>query len=170
MTRSEKLELEIDGRLVTAELTIDDGVVTIRLGEQTATVAVSQPEPGYLVLIEQHRQNRVFRALPEASPTGESIFSINDRPVRVEIRDRRRRRAHAMEGGGPASLVSPMPGKVVSLLVNEGATVEAGQGLIIVEAMKMQNEIQAPRAGRVTAIRATIDQTVNAGEVLVVVE
>jgi biotin carboxyl carrier protein len=167
MTRSDRLELEIDGRPVTAELTIDGEVATIRIGDQTATVAVSRPEPGLLVLLHE---NRVFRSHQESSATGESIFNINDRRVRVEVRDRRRRRPHPVESGGPASLASPMPGKVVNLLVSEGAMVEPGQGLIIVEAMKMQNEIQAPRAGRVATIRATIGQTVNAGEVLVVVE
>ena len=76
--------------------------------------------------------------------------------------------AHA--GDASAQIVAPMPGKVVRVLVEAGAQVEAGDGLVIVEAMKMQNEMKSPRAGTVTALHAEAGATVNAGDVLVVVE
>jgi biotin carboxyl carrier protein len=63
-----------------------------------------------------------------------------------------------------------MPGKVVRVLVEEGATVEAGAGLVVVEAMKMQNELKSPKAGTVTELRAREGTTVNAGDVLAVIE
>jgi biotin carboxyl carrier protein len=63
-----------------------------------------------------------------------------------------------------------MPGKVVRLLVAPGDAVTAGQGLIVVEAMKMQNEIKAPRAGRVLEVRAAEGATVAAGEALLILE
>ena len=63
-----------------------------------------------------------------------------------------------------------MPGKVVRVLVKPGETVEAGQGLLVVEAMKMQNEMRAPRAGRIVSLPAVEGATVAAGEVLVVIE
>jgi biotin carboxyl carrier protein len=71
---------------------------------------------------------------------------------------------------GAAEIVSPMPGKIVRVLVTEGATVEAGAGVIVVEAMKMQNEMKAPKAGLVISINAQEGATVNAGDVLAVIE
>jgi biotin carboxyl carrier protein len=62
-----------------------------------------------------------------------------------------------------------MPGKVIRLLVREGDTVEAGQGLVVVEAMKMQNEMKSPKAGQVVKLSAHVGATVAAGEVLVVI-
>jgi biotin carboxyl carrier protein len=63
-----------------------------------------------------------------------------------------------------------MPGKVIRVLVNKGDAVEAGQGLVVVEAMKMQNEMKAARPGRVAEVRVQGGDTVGAGETLVVLE
>jgi biotin carboxyl carrier protein len=63
-----------------------------------------------------------------------------------------------------------MPGKVVRVLVEVGQQVEAGQGVVVVEAMKMQNELKSPKAGTVTELRAKPGSTVNAGDVLAVIE
>lgn len=70
---------------------------------------------------------------------------------------------------GRADVSSPMPGKVVRVLVLEGDEVLAGQGVVVVEAMKMQNELQSPRAGRVTSVRVREGAAVAAGEIMVVV-
>ena len=72
--------------------------------------------------------------------------------------------------GGPEEVVSVMPGKVVRLLVAKGDAVSAGQGLVVVEAMKMENEIAAPRAGRVAELAVSPGQTVESGARLVVLE
>jgi len=80
-----------------------------------------------------------------------------------------RRHGH-VEAEGRQQIVAPMPGKVVRLLVKAGDRVEAGQGLVVVEAMKMQNEIRSPKSGTVERVLATEGQTVNAGEVLAWVE
>lgn len=71
---------------------------------------------------------------------------------------------------GAAEIVAPMPGKVVRVLVQSGVEVEAGAGILVVEAMKMQNEMKAPKAGKVVSINAVVGATVNAGDVLAVVE
>ena len=71
---------------------------------------------------------------------------------------------------GPAQIASPMPGKIVRVLAAEGDTVAEGQGIVVVEAMKMQNEMQAPRAGTVRSLRAATGATVAAGEVLATIE
>ncbi|SRR6266540_2793107 len=79
-------------------------------------------------------------------------------------------RSASGQGHGAAQIVAPMPGKVVRCLVEIGARVELGQGIIVVEAMKMQNEMKAPKAGTVTALNAAPYRTVNAGDILVVIE
>ena len=63
-----------------------------------------------------------------------------------------------------------MPGKVIKILVEPEQTVEAGEGLLILEAMKMQNEVRAPGAGRVAAVRVAVGDTVASGQVLVTLE
>ena len=91
----------------------------------------------------------------------------------VAIRDRKRLPANAGSdgrSGGRATLVSPMPGKVVRVMCSVGDEVAANQGLLVVEAMKMQNEVQSPKIGKVAELRVREGQTVNAGEVLAVVE
>jgi biotin carboxyl carrier protein len=73
----------------------------------------------------------------------------------------------AVQAEGRQQVVAPMPGKVVRVLVSAGEQVEAGQGLLVVEAMKMQNEIRSPKSGTVEKVVASEGQTVNAGDVLV---
>ena len=69
-----------------------------------------------------------------------------------------------------ARIVAPMPGKVVRVLLNVGDQVAAGAGIVVVEAMKMQNEMKSPKAGTVAALHVDVGATVNAGDVLAVVE
>jgi biotin carboxyl carrier protein len=71
---------------------------------------------------------------------------------------------------GPTPVLAPMPGKVVKVLVKQGDAVTAGQGLVIVEAMKMENELRAPRAGTVAAVRAREGQPVEGQETLVTID
>jgi len=91
----------------------------------------------------------------------------------IEIHDPRSlraRRGSAQDEKGPRKIVAPMPGRVVRLLVGENAEVEAGQGIVVVEAMKMQNEIKSPKKGIVKKITAAAGAAVNAGDVLAIVE
>jgi biotin carboxyl carrier protein len=91
----------------------------------------------------------------------------------VELRDPRSLRARkggAHDEKGPRKVIAPMPGRVVRLLVAEQAQVEAGQGIVVVEAMKMQNEIKSPKKGIVKKIVAAPGAAVNSGDVLAIVE
>ena len=84
--------------------------------------------------------------------------------------DRPPRRAVLGVGDDAALIIAPMAGKVVRVSVEVGASVTAGEGIIVVEAMKMQNELKAPKAGTVTALNTQTGATVNGGEVLAVIE
>jgi biotin carboxyl carrier protein len=90
----------------------------------------------------------------------------------VQIRDPRslRGRGGTNDDKGPRKLVAPMPGKVVRVLAAQDTEVEAGQGLLVVEAMKMQNEIRSPKKGVVRKMVAVPGANVNAGDVLAIVE
>ena len=73
-------------------------------------------------------------------------------------------------GSGRQSIAAPMPGKIVRVLVAVGDRVEAGHGLVVVEAMKMQNEMKAPRPGVIVEVKAVAGATVAAGDVLIALE
>ncbi len=85
-------------------------------------------------------------------------------------RSLRSRKRAGMDDAGPQKLVSSMPGKVVRVLAREGDEVAAGQGLVVVEAMKMQNEVRSPKAGTLIKMLAKPGMNVDAGEVLAIVE
>jgi biotin carboxyl carrier protein len=90
----------------------------------------------------------------------------------AEVRDPRslRGRVRAVDEHGPKKLTAPMPGKIVRVLVSQGAEVEAGAGVLVVEAMKMQNEIKSPKKGTIQKILVSEGAAVNVGDVLAIVE
>ena len=90
----------------------------------------------------------------------------------AEVRDPRslRARTRAADDHGPRKLTAPMSGKIVRVLTREGSEVDAGAGLVVVEAMKMQNEIKSPKKGTVQKILVKQGAAVNAGDVLAIVE
>ena len=99
---------------------------------------------------------------------------VDGRNYRVNLMDERRVRTSGGIAGGAVhgrQMVSvPMPGKVIAILVAEGDTVEKGQGLVIVEAMKMENEVRSPIAGEVKEIKVKQGDTVEGGAALLIVE
>lgn len=103
----------------------------------------------------------------EARVTGNEV-TIGGARFSIEIDDPRqwKRSAGSANSSGRASLTAAMPGKIVRVLVAVGDEVAAGQGMLVIEAMKMQNELKAPRAGRVTAIEVKENDSVNAGALL----
>jgi biotin carboxyl carrier protein len=101
------------------------------------------------------------------------IVHVNGQPVQVSL-------SHAGKTGraesgaaiqaGPQRIVAPMPGRIIKVLVKTGDSVAARQGLVVVEAMKMENELRSPRAGTVAEVRVTEGMSVDAHTVLVVVD
>lgn len=131
----------------------------------------------YLLLVD----GRVYKARVESSQVSRGapgLFGLFDVALAgnaygITVIDPKRLRTGentAAHSTGTAQIISPMPGKVVRVLVEAGAQVEAGQGVMVVEAMKMQNEMKAPKAGIVISINTEVGATVSAGDVLAVIE
>jgi biotin carboxyl carrier protein len=99
---------------------------------------------------------------------------VDGRNYHVNLVDERRVRVGGAQGGlelqGRQKVVVPMPGKIIAVLVSEGDQVEKGQGLVIVEAMKMENEVHSPIAGEVKEIKVKPGDTVEGGALMLVVE
>jgi biotin carboxyl carrier protein len=88
---------------------------------------------------------------------------------RAMLREKARRGAGAQTHGGPLEVHAIIPGRVVAVSVKPGDTIEAGQQLLVVEAMKMQNELRAPREGTIERVGVEVGQTIEVGDLLVVI-
>lgn len=118
---------------------------------------------------------QVFECRVEGQPLsgGDVDVLVGTDQYAVTLIDPKRLRgaaAASADTDGAARIVASMPGKVVRVLVEEGALVEAGDGIVVVEAMKMQNEMKAPKAGTVAMLNVEVGTTVNGGDVLAVIE
>lgn len=117
---------------------------------------------------------RVEATVVAGREPGALTIGVDGQDVPVQMRTggagRRGRDTGSASGSGPQRVVAPMPGKVVRVLVKPGDEVKPRQGLVVIEAMKMENELKAARAGRVRDVHVTEAQSVDAGAVLVIVE
>jgi len=160
-----KRVLSVNGRQRVIEILDPPPACRFELdGTQARMSSIESPEPGvYSILLD----GRSYDAFVEESPSGLVVW-IEGQRFEVAVHDPRRwSRNSARHGGeGVQTITSPMPGKVVRVLVSPGDAVEAGQGVIVVEAMKMQNEMKANRAGTVLSLPAKEGATVTAGDVL----
>jgi biotin carboxyl carrier protein len=175
-----KLRIEVDGQECSLDLQWNGTATEYRLGVQqteasqaglrssSGTASVIQVMPSVFSVLLGHRSFTI-----DIVPNGENleVWTGGERHV-VSIADARDRssKKKKVTAAGPLELRAMMPGKVIKLLVQAGAKVEVGQGLIVVEAMKMQNEMKSPKKGIVTGIHAVEGATVIAGEALIVVE
>lgn len=150
-------------------LKIEEGRVTAEIGDRVYNLDVHQLEPDCYLFLQN---TNVYECRVNGS---KGIFevSIRGRNYAVTIVDPKRLRSGQNSDRhhhGMAQILAPMPGKVVRVQLEAGATVEKGDGVVVVEAMKMQNEMKSPRAGVVVSIKVKPGDTVNAGDVLAVVE
>jgi biotin carboxyl carrier protein len=166
-------EVTINGKTLHLGLTRVDGQWHCHLGkDKTALdlpldVALMDPETMSLIY-----KGRSFEIRRESSSEGVRIW-INGESYPVEVRDPRSFRGRKKRSDleeGPRRLIAPMPGKVVRVLVSDSSEVEAGQGIMVIEAMKMQNEIKSPKKGRIQKIAVQSGASVNAGDLLAIVE
>ena len=119
--------------------------------------------------------NRVFECRVTQRREQVGLFEVNigTHNYAITVIDPKRLRSAQSLGAhdhGVAEIVAPMPGRIVRVLVEVGTQVEGGAGIVVVEAMKMQNEMKSPKAGTVIAINVEAGSTVNAGDVLAIIE
>ena len=168
-----RLHVEVAGerRVVTVEpVGLDGSRFTVSWDDTTYDVDVSRLRSGALSLIVPSAGHASHEVTCHEAAPGELALGVGGRHIRARVTDGRRPRTVApAQAGGDHAVVAPMSGRVVRVLVESGDTVQAGQGLAVVEAMKMENEVASPVAGVVGAVRASVGDSVEAGVVLVVV-
>jgi biotin carboxyl carrier protein len=164
-----KYEVRISGKTYLVELERQSDAWQAKLDDELRAANVAEiARNTFSVLLSGHSHEVHVTPAPGGSlqlQTGgcEFLAEVSD------PRSWRGRRHGGVEAEGRQQIAAPMPGKVVRLLVKLGDRVEAGQGLCVVEAMKMQNEIRSPKSGTIERVLVREGQTVNAGEVLCVV-
>jgi biotin carboxyl carrier protein len=159
----------IEGERVEIELIrSDNGTLQAGIAGEQYALQVQTVEPGVYWLQWKNRSIEI-----SVAPNGEAYtVSIGGRVLDVEILDARAalRKAAQQSHSGTVELRAPMPGKVVRVLVDQDAAVEMNQGVLVVEAMKMQNEIKSPKKGVVKKLSVKEGAAVNSGDLLAIVE
>jgi biotin carboxyl carrier protein len=169
---SRRLAVKVDGTERIVEIGDDDGAV--RVDGQPVDVAVTEAEAGVFILRRGSEQT-----VAQVDGRGGKLAVEIRRPgrdavlVAAEVSDARRGALAApgrpAAGGAPVTVRSPIPGRLIKLLVKAGDAVATGQTLVVLEAMKMENELGAPRAGHIAEVRCAEGTAVEAGQDLVVV-
>jgi biotin carboxyl carrier protein len=162
-------DVTIDGKNYRLELEHEDGRWLCRLdGREIHMDAVLARPDVVSVLID----GRAYEIKRERTATDMHLWvgSARYEAVLRDPRSLRSRKAGGADEKGPKKLVAPMPGKIVRVLIPEKAEVDAGQGILVVEAMKMQNELKSPKKGILQKLAVKDGDNVNAGDVLAVVE
>ena len=162
------LEASVDGRTVRVEVRGAAGRYQVTLDGRPLDVDFQPAGPHFATLLVDGRS---YEAGIVRQGDGYTV-ALTGATFDIELKDATRDEGASTRprAAGPVRLKAPMPGKVVRLLVETGAQVEAGQGLLVMEAMKMENELKAPRAGRVREVHVGERQAVETGALLLVLE
>jgi biotin carboxyl carrier protein len=163
------LHLEIGGRTCQVEVEPDaPGQWRIRVDGQPVEADAHLVRPGVLSLLIAGRSYRIVLDPDTAEPA----LHVGHQRIPYRLDDPRSLRSRRRQAGadGPVTLKASMPGRIVRVLVAKGDAVAAHQGILVVEAMKMQNEMKSPREGRVRELRVSAGDTVSAGDILAVIE
>jgi acetyl/propionyl-CoA carboxylase alpha subunit len=167
-----KLHLTNNDYQTDIQIADEDGRVFAEIDDRHYELEVHESGPNSYLLVSN---GQVFDCRVEGRPeSGKPVAVIvGTWHCSVTLIDPRRLSsltAAGAHGDDAARIIAPMPGKVVRVLVAVGSQVEVGAGIIVVEAMKMQNEMKSPKAGTVIALNVQTGATVNGGDVLVVIE
>jgi biotin carboxyl carrier protein len=171
-------EVEVNGQIRKVVLTRNrDGRFHVQTDGREWTIDVSRVNGRLMSLLIQRDDEGPAvdsRELSVATDpaTGQVLVGVDATAVPVTLNARRRwgqRDEGAHAGGGPQRIVAPMPGKVVRIAVKPGAAVERRQPVIVIEAMKMENELRAVQPGTVTEVLVQEGQSVEAGTLLAIV-
>jgi biotin carboxyl carrier protein len=143
-----------------------DGTFECRIDDLVMEILAVPIAPDRLSILHAGKSYDVRKIASDMIAVGTSVYSVS-------LADPRSWRGwQKAQGGasGPLKLAASMPGKVVRVLVSSGDAIQAGEAIVVVEAMKMQNEVRAPRDGKVAALLVQPGQAVNAGEVVAIIE
>lgn len=170
-----KFALSIDDRVRVVQVHRQAGGFRVEIDGQPRLVDAVRAGDTWSLIVRETPDGpaRSAEAIVLAQKGNGFVVHVNGQPIEVVQSTgfgRRTRGVAGAEGAGPQRLLAPMPGKVVKVLVAPGDEVRARQGLIVVEAMKMENELRAARPGRVREVFVSEGQSVEAGTALVVVE
>ncbi len=163
---------ELDGETVAVEVTEGEGEgrFRVKVDAEVYDVDARRPASGVISLLIGGASYLVDVAQEE----GRFRVDVRGESYRIGMEEETRNRLRTLGGdrGGVGGhvLVAPMPGKVVHVAVSEGQSVKAGDGLVVIEAMKMENEFKSAVTGTVKEVRVQAGQAVNPGDVLVVIE
>lgn len=166
-----KLTAEIGSESFDLDITRQNGRLTANVNGRPYDLEISEPEPNIFLIKHEGRVYEAFVS-PDGPPTDVSVSIRNER-FNIRLADRKRLRGAVSDTAGtegPAEIKTAMPGKIVRILVEIGEEVSKGQGMIVVEAMKMQNELKSPRRGIVKEIMFGVEATVSSGDVLATIE
>jgi biotin carboxyl carrier protein len=166
-------EVTLDGRLYRVVLAQKDGQWHCSVDGSPVEVDAVLVRPNELSLIMGGIPGGISLDVKREKSLQETHLWIGSSRYKAEVRDPRSfqsRRSAGAEAEGTKKILAAMPGKVVRVLVKERDPVEAGQGVVVVEAMKMQNELKSPKQGTVQKILVAEGASVNAGDVLLVIE
>jgi biotin carboxyl carrier protein len=162
-----KREVRINEKRLQIEIDRRDSGWSFHIDGKPVPADVIELSPGiYSILLGGHS----FEA--RVQPHGTRLeIEVGTRRIAAEVIDPRRlvRGRHELALEGRQEVSAPMPGKVVRVMVEQGQPVEAGQGLLVLEAMKMQNEVRSPKTGLLERLLVKEGQAVNAGDALAVV-
>ena len=158
----------VDGRIVRVEVRGRDGRYVVTLDGRALEVDHQETGPHFVSLLIGGRS---YEAGLEKRADGYNVVLAED-VLYVEIRGASQGALAAPRKAetGPARVLAPMPGRLVRVLVQPGQEVSAGDGLVVMEAMKMENELRSPRAGRIAELAVREGQAVETAALLVVVE
>ena len=167
-----KLQAEVNSEIHEVEISHDGDKLSARVDDRTYSLDQSEPESNIFLL---KNEGNIFEAFvaPAQNSNSSMCVKVRNQEYEINIIDPKRLRGKAgshEHADGQAEIKSAMPGKVVRILVEAGAEVKKGDGILVVEAMKMQNEMKSPKDGQVKEIRVAENNTVGAGDVLVVIE
>ena len=163
---------ETNGNRHAVEIVHKDGHLVAMVDGRKYEVEASEPETGVFLFRKDASIVEAFVS-SEPSAADQTLVRIRNEVHEIRIIDPKRLRnakGDDASSSGKAEVKTAMPGKVVRIVVAEGDAVQKGDGVIVVEAMKMQNEMKSPKDGTVTQIKTAEGANVSAGDVLIVIE
>ncbi len=167
-----KLQAELNNEKHEIEIKRKGEKVFARVDDREYNLEASEVEPNVYLLKNENKIYEVFVS-PQTNQNEPLQIKVKNQEFEINLIDPKRLRGtigNSEQADGVAEIKTAMPGKLVRILVEAGAEIKQGEPVLVVEAMKMQNEMKSPKDGIVREIRFAEGTTVNAGDVLAIIE